>query len=222
MNTGFLVVAVLAVRLTCVAAAHHRVWSRADAAALAPDVSAYNTTALLQVLNAKPLEECLKTDAEKCYRDPTVWGPPTWFFLHSMTLSLPPVLNEDRQQAVKQLMYDLQRILPCPSCGVHLKENMEELPIEPHLKTRDELIDWMISIHNKVNANCNKKQWTRDEMLAVYNKAFDEKYPDGFNAVLGFRGSAATRHGADTHSGAVRGATFVTALLAALTHVLPY
>ena len=41
------------------------------------------------------------TGAKKCYRNPTVWGPPTWFFLHSMTLALDDEVPVEQQETIK-------------------------------------------------------------------------------------------------------------------------
>lgn len=108
------------------------------------------------------------------FRDPEVWGPPTWFFLHSMTLSLPAQVPPEKQQSLKALMMDLQTTLPCPSCGEHLAEHMKEYPIEPHLATRDSMVDWMINLHNMVNRACGKRELPKEEVLPLYAAAFSE------------------------------------------------
>mmetsp|Transcript_113302 Transcript_113302/g.366468 ORF Transcript_113302/g.366468 Transcript_113302/m.366468 type:complete len:228 (-) Transcript_113302:55-738(-) len=84
------------------------------------------------------------------FRNPEVWGPSTWFFLHSATLALPEAIPEERQASFRALMRSLQDVLPCPSCGVHLGEHMKEDPIDAHLATRRSLVAWMVALHNKV------------------------------------------------------------------------
>lgn len=167
--------------------------SSADAAVKPSSLLALPPTssqgAPLPVLLAEaPLEECLHVNGSACYNDPTVWGPPTWFFLHSMTLALPSSVPEEQQKAVRELMYNMQKVLPCATCGDNLKEHMQNHPIEPHLSSRDSLVQWMIDIHNMVNANCGKPEIAAQDALRKYNAAFhkDEagRHPFGFRAVL--------------------------------------
>mmetsp|Transcript_69310 Transcript_69310/g.196405 ORF Transcript_69310/g.196405 Transcript_69310/m.196405 type:complete len:170 (+) Transcript_69310:87-596(+) len=117
----------------------------------------------------------------EAFRDPDVWGPPTWFFLHSMTLALPEHVPLEQQQRVKELMRSLQSLLPCPSCGKHLAEHMREHPIEPHLGTRAELVRWMVELHNLVNRDCGKRAWSVEEVTVEYAAAFAGR---GAGAVL--------------------------------------
>mmetsp|Transcript_113303 Transcript_113303/g.366473 ORF Transcript_113303/g.366473 Transcript_113303/m.366473 type:complete len:243 (-) Transcript_113303:55-783(-) len=110
------------------------------------------------------------------FRNPEVWGPSTWFFLHSATLALPEAIPEERQASFRALMRSLQDVLPCPSCGVHLGEHMKEDPIDAHLATRRSLVAWMVALHNKVNRGCSKKSdWTVKEVVDQYSAAFATK-----------------------------------------------
>jgi len=121
---------------------------------------------------------------KNCYSNPTVWGPPTWFFLHSMTLALPDDVPVQKQESVKSLMYALQNVLPCPTCGINLKKHMAELPIEPHLKSRDALVKWMVDIHNMVNRDVGHKEYTVDEAKSEFDKAFAKDSSQKYLAVL--------------------------------------
>jgi len=128
-----------------------------------------------------------------CYRNPEVWGPPTWFFLHSMTLALPDEVPPEQQRAVKDLMEDMTKILPCPNCGVHLSEHMRQHPIDPHLGSQEKMVQWMIDIHNMVSADNKKRKWTKDEVLKQYDAAYlDEEGGTSkvkYRAVLDHSGS---------------------------------
>lgn len=122
----------------------------------------------------------LKSEGAKCYRNPTVWGPPTWFFLHSMTLALDDDVPADQQAHIKSLMNDLTAVLPCPSCGVNLAKHMKEHPIDMHLTKRKDMVKWMVDIHNMVNKDVGNREVSQDEALKGYKKAFakdsDKKY----------------------------------------------
>lgn len=100
-----------------------------------------------------------------------------------MTLSLPLEVPPEKQADLKNLMESLPDLLPCPSCGVHLKEHMKEDPIEPNLASRDKMVAWMLGIHNRVSKMLGKKEWTEQEMRTEYEKAF--AHDGNYAAVLG-------------------------------------
>merc|ERR1719199_1597783 len=107
-----------------------------------------------------------------------------------MTLALDDEVPAEKQASIKSLMYDLQNVLPCPSCGVHLKEHMKKHPIEPHVKSRDALVKWMVDIHNMVNKDVGKKELSQKEALASFDKAFDKQRSEKYLAVIGRSASA--------------------------------
>mmetsp|Transcript_45884 Transcript_45884/g.106673 ORF Transcript_45884/g.106673 Transcript_45884/m.106673 type:complete len:179 (+) Transcript_45884:94-630(+) len=117
---------------------------------------------------------CNATEDCECYRNPKVWGPPTWFFLHTMTLAMPDKIPKRQQHGVKQLMLDMQDVLPCPSCGDNLKNHMDENPIDSHVQERASLVQWMVDLHNVVNRHCGKREWSLDEVLARYDEAYKQ------------------------------------------------
>merc|ERR1712232_565051 len=139
------------------------------------------TTDYGQEMNVSSLPEALTScfangEAAKklCFKSPKVWGPPTWFFLHSMTLALPEKVPEDKQVAIENLMESLTKLLPCPSCGVHLGEHMQQIPLDPHIGKRDSMVQWMVDIHNLVNKDVGKSEVTKDEMMKEYREAYTE------------------------------------------------
>mmetsp|Transcript_3158 Transcript_3158/g.9441 ORF Transcript_3158/g.9441 Transcript_3158/m.9441 type:complete len:215 (-) Transcript_3158:194-838(-) len=154
---------------------------RPSAAALAPSAAA----------EAAPCAPgMLLSNGRPSFRDPGVWGPPTWFFLHSVTLALPERVPPEQQREFSSLMLAMQKLLPCPGCSKHLVGHMREHPLEPHLGTRDGLVQWMIDIHNMVNRDIGKPELTKEEVLRLYLDAYDGRSPAGHEAVLD-RGAAA-------------------------------
>lgn len=124
------------------------------------------------------------------FRNPQVWGPPTWFFLHSMTLSLPKEVPAERQLALKAIMENLPQVLPCPPCGQNLAKHMEKVPIEPHLGTRDSLVRWMVDLHNMVNRDIGKPELTQEEALREFTAAYKSGHSHGYLTVIGKSGAA--------------------------------
>lgn len=83
-----------------------------------------------------------------------VWGPPGWFFLHSVTFGYPDEINPenvDRVRHYANFFNSLGHILPCKYCRNSYNEYISELPVENFLNSRKDLTLWLYLIHNKVN-----------------------------------------------------------------------
>jgi hypothetical protein len=105
--------------------------------------------------------------------EPKIWGPPAWTFLHSVTFQYPDNPTELDKQKYQQFFESLKYTLPCPTCKEHYSINFEKLPIR--LNTRDELIKWLIDIHNEVNIKNNKKVYSYDEVFTKYTELYEDK-----------------------------------------------
>ena len=58
----------------------------------------------------------------------------------------------------------VQKILPCYKCQVHYKQHLTKYPITNEvLLNKDNLQDWVISIHNQVNINNAKNPISFDD-----------------------------------------------------------
>eukprot|EP00933_Yihiella_yeosuensis_P054982 TRINITY_DN53600_c0_g1_i1.p1 TRINITY_DN53600_c0_g1~~TRINITY_DN53600_c0_g1_i1.p1 ORF type:complete len:213 (-),score=50.65 TRINITY_DN53600_c0_g1_i1:108-746(-) len=160
---------------------------------------------LFETLHASPLSALARAKPEKdkevtlpssgTFHPPKNWGPPTWFFLHSMTLALPDKVDKDKQKSIKNLLEALPLTLPCPTCGRNFAKWMKENPVtDDILSSREKMVDWMIAAHNDVNKRNKKKIYTKAEVLAEYTKAFN-KYGqyDRYQAVLANTKSFAVR-----------------------------
>jgi hypothetical protein len=88
-----------------------------------------------------------------------VWGPPTWFFLHSMTLAYPKKIDDNNSEHVKKrksmyiFLSNLGNILPCNICGDSYSQYIMDpnFAIWPHLKSRAKLFHLIHEVHNRVN-----------------------------------------------------------------------
>lgn len=84
------------------------------------------------------------------------WGPKLWDSLFVSILGRYPIrikTNEDLEVkfAFKTTLTNLSTIMPCIFCRNSFKEFLEELPIEPYLIGRIELMYWLYQIKDKVN-----------------------------------------------------------------------
>ena len=96
---------------------------------------------------------------------PQIWGPIFWSTLHiaSLTYSDTPT---DRQKANMKAFYEsMIDVLPCPICRVHYEANLEEMPIEKALDSRMALIHWVWTMHNRVNVQLGKREFTFGEFV---------------------------------------------------------
>eukprot|EP00811_Abedinium_folium_P005090 NODE_14687_length_1093_cov_2.301242.p1 GENE.NODE_14687_length_1093_cov_2.301242~~NODE_14687_length_1093_cov_2.301242.p1 ORF type:complete len:286 (-),score=75.41 NODE_14687_length_1093_cov_2.301242:154-1011(-) len=89
-------------------------------------------------------------------RDPVVWGPTAWRFLHCLARGQPAQLPPEAQRNFEGLVNSLPRLLPCKACCRSLERHLAELPLVPHLRKRDDLERWLYHLHNAVNLDLGK------------------------------------------------------------------
>jgi hypothetical protein len=99
--------------------------------------------------------------------DPKIWGPPYWFFLHTMALNYPDHPNG----VIKKKYYEFFKNLPefLPSHSSRLRKLMETYPIAPYLDSRDSLVKWVHLIHNKINKQLDKPQVSLQKFYQDYH-----------------------------------------------------
>tara|TARA_B100000700_G_C14935924_1_gene804277 strand:- start:375 stop:788 length:414 start_codon:yes stop_codon:yes gene_type:complete len=100
-----------------------------------------------------------------------IWGPSAWLFLHSVTFQYPEEPTMADKENYKHFFNSLQNILPCPKCREHYQKNIQEFPIQ--LNSRDELIQWLINIHNNVNKLNNKDILSYEDVKKVYLNSYN-------------------------------------------------
>tara|TARA_B100000900_G_scaffold118113_1_gene99563 strand:+ start:1649 stop:2083 length:435 start_codon:yes stop_codon:yes gene_type:complete len=99
---------------------------------------------------------------------PKIWGPHGWKFMHYVSLGYPNNPSEEDKRNYKDFYTSLQHILPCAKCANNYSHNLKKYPIDNHLGSRDTLVRWVIDIHNQVNNELNKKEYTYEEALSLY------------------------------------------------------
>lgn len=97
---------------------------------------------------------------------PTVWGPSAWIFLHSITLTYPEKPSDNDKQHIKHFFGTLEYVLPCAKCKNHYYENLKKYPItDTVLESKNNLVKWLIDLHNEVNIINGKKALTYNEAM---------------------------------------------------------
>ena len=82
----------------------------------------------------------------------TVWGPPMWHYLHTMSFNYPvhPTAADKRNYC--SFIINLQNVLPCKYCRTNLKTNYKNHPLRAcHMANRDAFSRYVYELHEIVN-----------------------------------------------------------------------
>lgn len=104
----------------------------------------------------------------------SVWGPHLWYVLHIMSYHSPDNMTKEIQKTYHTFYYNVRWIIPCVICKRHYTDNLYKNPPEKNCTSRNKMIDWMISMHNKANVALGKKVVTR-EMANKQYKVVDNR-----------------------------------------------
>jgi predicted membrane protein len=100
----------------------------------------------------------------------TVWGPAVWNTLHVLSFHYRP----DKKNAMHSFVNSLPSLLPCPSCGTHMKYELAAIRLDdktsPPYESTDKMIDAILELHNNVNRRLGKRAWSRQQLLDNFEK----------------------------------------------------
>jgi len=82
----------------------------------------------------------------------TVWGPPMWHFLHTMSFNYPVHPSDADKHRYRAFILGLQHVLPCKYCRTNLKTNFKNHPLRAcHLASREAFSKYVYELHEIVN-----------------------------------------------------------------------
>jgi hypothetical protein len=82
----------------------------------------------------------------------TVWGPPMWHYLHTMSFNYPVHPTAADKRNYRAFMLGLQHVLPCKYCRTNLTTNYKNHPLRAcHLANRDAFSRYVYELHEIVN-----------------------------------------------------------------------
>ena len=82
----------------------------------------------------------------------TVWGPPMWHYLHTMSFNYPVHPTAADKRNYRAFILSLQHVLPCKYCRINLKTNFKNHPLSAcHLANRDAFSRYVYELHEIVN-----------------------------------------------------------------------
>jgi len=99
---------------------------------------------------------------------PEVWGPPSWKFIHFVTLGYPDNPTFQDKKKYKQFFELISYVLPCNYCTKNFEKHLKQNPLTNNiLNSRKKLVLWGIKMHNLVNKMNNSQVYTYEEALKL-------------------------------------------------------
>ena len=99
---------------------------------------------------------------------PSIWGPPTWRLLHTLTEKID---ENEFNKLMPQMFGLIKRIcayLPCPDCSQHATQFLAKLKLE-QISTKLEFKNTMYLFHNMVNVRKKKPLYNYANMNVYQN-----------------------------------------------------
>lgn len=92
--------------------------------------------------------------------DPSIWGPPLWFVIHTTALSYPRTPTVRQKSEMQTFFRQLKDHLPCLYCQKHFAEELSRINSSV-FNSRDSLFAWTVEFHNKVRARTHNETTPR-------------------------------------------------------------
>ena len=119
--------------------------------------------------------------------NPKIWGPPGWIFLHSIAYGYPNNPTPEEKKAAINFLNSLGHMLPCKTCSELYKKDLvlfkKTNELKEAVENKTNLIKFINLIHNKVNENLNKTQYSDAEYDNYYKNMYENKTTN-FNYIL--------------------------------------
>lgn len=96
----------------------------------------------------------------------TGWQPVTWQIFHIVSLNY----NDSNKEEYKKFFRSFRTIIPCSICRGHYNSNLDksEMNIENNVN-QENIFNWTVLLHNKVNKMHSKKIWSNEEAKNFYS-----------------------------------------------------
>lgn len=100
---------------------------------------------------------------------PTTWGPFFWHTMHLVALGYPMKPTYAEKRAAKEFYESLAHLIPCPTCKLHYADYLKENPVSPNLDSKEDLFRWTVKVHNIVNKQLGKPEYTELDAIRFYH-----------------------------------------------------
>jgi hypothetical protein len=101
---------------------------------------------------------------------PAVWGPKLWKILHILgyySRIAPETLKKDAKREVDWLLANLETIVPCAECRLHIEEHRRMTGLPASLK---EVGQWVWNFHEETNKRLGKVGVEFTEQIGMIEK----------------------------------------------------
>jgi hypothetical protein len=115
---------------------------------------------------------------------PARWGKGAWMAIHQMTTAYPDRPTSKDKAMFRFVFKVLPKILPCNVCARHFKDLLRTMPVEKHLGSRPDLMQWAHRAHAKSNKNVPDKKKERPPELRRVLPTFAHKWQKGLRDYL--------------------------------------
>lgn len=96
------------------------------------------------------------------------WGPIIWNVLHCIVVKIKDEEFVSERKKIISIIFRICSNLPCPTCAAHAGNILKTYNFE-NVNTKEELISFIFSLHNKVNKKLNKKPYSLGD-LKIYDE----------------------------------------------------
>jgi hypothetical protein len=87
----------------------------------------------------------------------SVWGPPMWHYLHTMSFNYPINPTPSDKKHYKDFVVSLQYVLPCKYCRINLANNFKKKPLQMcDMASRETFSRYIYELHELVNKMLKK------------------------------------------------------------------
>ena len=95
-----------------------------------------------------------------------IWQPITWIVFHNITKNY----KEEYNSYYITFFETFKTIIPCKICRTHYNENLskENMTIHGNINSNN-IFNWTIDLHNVVNKQNHKRQWTYERANDHYS-----------------------------------------------------
>jgi hypothetical protein len=107
--------------------------------------------------------------------DPTVWGPPYWFFLHNVAFNYPNYPTTIQKKIHYRLIHNFHEFIPNKTIGHLFEKLIDKYPVTPYLDSQKDFIKWMHFIHNKINIRLDKPTISLSDHYQQFHTLYEPK-----------------------------------------------
>jgi hypothetical protein len=129
---------------------------------------------MVQRFNARPVQAPIAAAAEQPAavdpRNKILWGPPFWFFFHTLAEKVKPELFYEKRDDIFRIVREICNNLPCPTCTSHATQYINNINFNT-IRTKQDFIMMLYEFHNSVNKRKNLPIFPYSELQPKYESA---------------------------------------------------